>query len=133
MNQPEHYISCLQIKVVNGGTGTPGPTVKFPGAYKASDAYANFSIYNGFKSFPMPGPAVWSGGAASSGGGGASAPAPNTNTNPNPAPAPAANPAPGTACAPLYAQCGGNGYTGPKCCAQGTCKFGNPWYSQCLN
>jgi hypothetical protein len=61
VNQPEHYVSCLQIKVVNGGSGTPGPTVKFPGAYKASDGYAKYSIYNGYKDFPMPGPAVWSG------------------------------------------------------------------------
>ena len=61
VNQPEHYVSCLQIKVVNGGSGKPGPTVKFPGAYKASDGYAKYSIYNGYKDFPMPGPAVWSG------------------------------------------------------------------------
>jgi hypothetical protein len=62
VNQPEHYVSCIQVKVVNGGTGTPGPTVKFPGAYKATDPYANFSIYGGKKDFPMPGPAVWAGG-----------------------------------------------------------------------
>lgn len=63
VNQPEHYVSCLQVKVQNGGSGTPGPLVKFPGAYKATDPYANFSIYNGKKDFPFPGPAVWSGGA----------------------------------------------------------------------
>jgi hypothetical protein len=40
-------------------------TIKFPGAYKATDPYANFSIYNGRKAFPMPGPAVWKGGAGS--------------------------------------------------------------------
>eukprot|EP00833_Pecoramyces_ruminatium_P014913 jgi/Orpsp1_1/1188945/evm.model.d7180000068426.1 len=34
-------------------------------------------------------------------------------------------------CNSLYAQCGGNGFTGPKCCSQGTCKFINEWYSQC--
>ncbi|KAK6535817.1 hypothetical protein TWF281_000067 [Arthrobotrys megalospora] len=36
-------------------------------------------------------------------------------------------------CSPLYGQCGGDGFTGPKCCSQGTCKFSNQWYSQCLN
>ncbi|KAK3296718.1 glycoside hydrolase [Chaetomium fimeti] len=61
VNQPEHYVSCLQIKVVNGGSGKPSPTVKFPGAYKARDGYANYNIYNGYRDFPMPGPAVWSG------------------------------------------------------------------------
>ncbi|KAJ1332945.1 lytic cellulose monooxygenase (C1-hydroxylating) [Microdochium nivale] len=67
VNQPEHYVSCVQIKVQGGGSGTPGPMVKFPGAYKASDPYANFSVYNGMKAFPMPGPAVYGGGGSSRG------------------------------------------------------------------
>ena len=29
-------------------------------------------------------------------------------------------------------QCGGQGYSGPTTCAQGTCKVSNQWYSQCL-
>ncbi|KFY25673.1 hypothetical protein V493_04512 [Pseudogymnoascus sp. VKM F-4281 (FW-2241)] len=34
---------------------------------------------------------------------------------------------------PLYGQCGGTGWTGPKTCVSGsTCVVGNPWYSQCL-
>ena len=28
VNQPEHYVSCMQVKVTGGGSGTPGPTVK---------------------------------------------------------------------------------------------------------
>ncbi|KAH3962106.1 hypothetical protein HBI25_218780 [Parastagonospora nodorum] len=67
VNQPEHYVSCLQVKVVGGGSGAPGPMVKFPGAYKSTDPYANFSIYNGRKAFPMPGPKPWVGGGSSSG------------------------------------------------------------------
>lgn len=35
-------------------------------------------------------------------------------------------------CADLYGQCGGTGWTGSTCCATGTCKFSNDWYSQCL-
>ncbi|KAK4121485.1 lytic polysaccharide monooxygenase [Parathielavia appendiculata] len=42
------------------GTGKPDPTGKFPGTYKASDPHASFNIYNGYKGFPRPGPAVWS-------------------------------------------------------------------------
>ncbi|KAK6526009.1 hypothetical protein TWF281_011050 [Arthrobotrys megalospora] len=38
----------------------------------------------------------------------------------------------GGACATLYGQCGGSTWTGPKCCVQGTCKYSNDWYSQCL-
>ncbi|KAJ5472221.1 hypothetical protein N7530_006222 [Penicillium desertorum] len=78
--QAEFYYSCAQVKVVGGGNGTPGPTVKFPGAYKKEDPSFNFSIWNGYKEYPMPGPEVWTGdsgsGASSkvsSGNGGASA------------------------------------------------------------
>jgi O-glycosyl hydrolase len=35
-------------------------------------------------------------------------------------------------CASLYGQCGGSGWSGVTCCAQGTCKYSNDWYSQCL-
>ncbi|KAH6682293.1 fungal cellulose binding domain-containing protein [Plectosphaerella plurivora] len=135
VNQPEHFVSCVQVKVTGGGNGTPGPMVKFPGAYKSTDAYANFSIYGGHKTFPFPGPAVWDG-AAGSGSSPAPAPAPAATTlvqttRPAAATATAAAP-PAAACAARYAQCGGQGFTGPKCCASGsTCKSINQWYSQC--
>ncbi|KAH7109658.1 putative endoglucanase [Dendryphion nanum] len=64
VGQAEFYFSCAQVKVTGGGSGTPGPTVKFPGAYKKGDPSFNFSIYGGFKEYPMPGPAVWTGGAS---------------------------------------------------------------------
>lgn len=35
-------------------------------------------------------------------------------------------------CSPLYGQCGGIGWAGATCCAQGTCRYGNDWYSQCV-
>ncbi|KAJ1567369.1 hypothetical protein HK096_010083, partial [Nowakowskiella sp. JEL0078] len=36
-------------------------------------------------------------------------------------------------CAAKYAQCGGQTYSGPTCCASGsTCTYNNQWYSQCL-
>ncbi|EHA47415.1 hypothetical protein MGG_04057 [Pyricularia oryzae 70-15] len=111
VNQPEFYVSCAQIKVVNGGSGRPGPTIKFPGGYSRNHpAFENYSVYNGYRSFPMPGPAVWSGG-----GGGGSTPAP-----------------PSGGCAALYEQCGGSGFNGPKCCSSGSCKVSNEWYSQCF-
>lgn len=65
----------MQVKVTNGGTGNPGPMTQFPGAYSDSDEYANFSIYNGFKDFPMPGPEVWSGGGGGDNGGNSAPPA----------------------------------------------------------
>jgi len=39
----------------------------------------------------------------------------------------------GGATAAHYAQCGGQGYSGPTTCASPyTCKYSNDWYSQCL-
>lgn len=61
VNQPEHYVSCAQVEITGGGSGAPGPTVQFPGAYQDSDPYATVSIYGGPVDFPFPGPAVWSG------------------------------------------------------------------------
>jgi len=134
VNQPEHYVGCMQVKVVGGGSGTPGPLVKFPGAYKATDPYANFSIYNGRKAFTMPGPAVWKGGATTSNTSPAAAPAKEEVATAKPTTmatvsAPAATPA--TGCAAMYAQCGGQGFSGAKCCAAGSCKAINTYYSQC--
>ena len=37
----QFYISCGQINVENGGNGTPGPLVAFPGAYTG---YVSFSV-----------------------------------------------------------------------------------------
>jgi len=34
-------------------------------------------------------------------------------------------------CAGLWAQCGGNGFSGPSCCSEGSCKMINEYYSQC--
>ncbi|CAG8093018.1 unnamed protein product [Penicillium salamii] len=64
--EAEFYNSCAQVKVVGGGNGIPGPTVKFPGAYRKDDPSFNFSIWNGYKDYPMPGPEVWTGGSDSS-------------------------------------------------------------------
>lgn len=142
VNQPEHYVSCMQIKVQGGGSGTPGPMVKFPGAYKATDPYANFSIYNGRKEFPMPGPAVWGGGAVNASAttpakeDATTSPAPATPTTMATVKVPAASAtqaASGAGCAALWGQCGGSGFSGAKCCSSGACKSVNQWYSQCLD
>jgi len=42
------------------------------------------------------------------------------------------NPPPTGNCSPLWGQCGGNQWTGAKCCSQGTCRVTNEWYSQCV-
>ncbi|KAL4911199.1 hypothetical protein BDW74DRAFT_172665 [Aspergillus multicolor] len=59
--EAEFYYECAQIKVTGGGSGTPGPTIKFPGGYKQNDPSFNFSVWGGMKEYPMPGPEVWTG------------------------------------------------------------------------
>ncbi|EAW13459.1 lytic polysaccharide monooxygenase auxiliary activity family 9 protein [Aspergillus clavatus NRRL 1] len=90
VGQAEFYNTCAQVKVVGGGNGTPGPTVKFPGAYKKNDPSFNFSIYQGYKEYPMPGPAVWTGGSGSHSGSNVhnatESTAPETNASPTTAP-----------------------------------------------
>lgn len=57
---------------------------QFPGAYSDTDEYANFSIYNGYKDFPFPGPEVWSGGGSGGDGGDSAPPADFNNEIPQP-------------------------------------------------
>ncbi|OLN81953.1 putative pectin lyase F-1-like protein 3 [Colletotrichum chlorophyti] len=85
-------------------------------------------------------------GPANVGSNSAATPAPADDTEETPAEEPAAeepaveepateNPtAPSGETAQQWAQCGGNGYTGPTTCAAGlSCVVQNPWYSQCLS
>lgn len=55
------YLSCAQVQVTDGGSGTPGPLVAFPGAYKASDPGLIWSYYPVATTYTAPGPAVWQG------------------------------------------------------------------------
>ncbi|KAJ4383857.1 hypothetical protein N0V86_000700 [Didymella sp. IMI 355093] len=58
----QFYLSCAQIKVQNGGSGSPGPLVSFPGAYKPSDAGILVNIYYPIPTnYKPPGPSVWKG------------------------------------------------------------------------
>ncbi|KAF5340020.1 hypothetical protein D9611_012388 [Ephemerocybe angulata] len=60
------YTECVQIYVGGNGTVALPKGVSFPGAYKYSDPGIVYNLYNppagGYK---VPGPAVWSGAAAS--------------------------------------------------------------------
>ncbi|KEZ45495.1 hypothetical protein SAPIO_CDS1816 [Scedosporium apiospermum] len=58
------YLSCAQVEVTGGGSGTPGPLVAFPGAYRASDPGLLWSYYPVATTYTAPGPAVWGGAAA---------------------------------------------------------------------
>ncbi|KAG7286305.1 hypothetical protein NEMBOFW57_008613 [Staphylotrichum longicolle] len=56
---PQFYVSCAQLNVTGGGNSNPSPTVKIPGAFKATDPGYTANIYNNFNSYTVPGPAVF--------------------------------------------------------------------------
>ncbi|KAJ1300408.1 hypothetical protein OPQ81_005228 [Rhizoctonia solani] len=61
----QFYPSCIQVEVTGSGTETgPSELVAFPGAYTASTPGIVFDMYKG-EDYPIPGPAVWTGGAES--------------------------------------------------------------------
>jgi hypothetical protein len=45
VNGAQFYISCGQITVTGGGSGTPSPLVAFPGAYSQADPGILINIY----------------------------------------------------------------------------------------
>ncbi|KAI0319357.1 glycoside hydrolase family 61 protein [Amylostereum chailletii] len=58
----QFYISCGQINVTGGGSGTPGPTVAIPGVYTGYEPGILINInYPIPTNYTQPGPAVWSG------------------------------------------------------------------------
>ncbi|KAK3395754.1 glycosyl hydrolase family 61-domain-containing protein [Sordaria brevicollis] len=127
----QFYIGCAQINVTGGGSTTPSSTVSFPGAYSASDPGILINIYsaggktdNGGRSYQIPGPQLFTCSGSGNGGGSGTQP-----TNPQPTNGGGSG---GGSGAPLYGQCGGQGWTGPTTCASGTCKASNQYYSQCL-
>ncbi|KAK1981813.1 family 61 glycosyl hydrolase [Colletotrichum cereale] len=125
----QFYMECAQIRVTGSGTNSGSNFVSFPGAYSATHPGILVSIYdssgkptNGGRAYSIPGPAV----ITCSGGG---------SSSPPPASSPPSSPPPssgGGSTAPLYGQCGGQGWTGATTCASGTCKASNEFYSQCM-
>jgi len=58
----QFYISCGQINVVNGGSGSPGPLVSIPGVYTGNEPGILIDIYYPIPAnYTQPGPAVWTG------------------------------------------------------------------------
>ncbi|KAF9444846.1 lytic polysaccharide monooxygenase [Macrolepiota fuliginosa MF-IS2] len=58
----QFYLSCGQINVTGGGSGTPGPLVAIPGVYTGNEPGILINIYYPIPAtYIQPGPAVWSG------------------------------------------------------------------------
>ncbi|KAK4246037.1 glyoside hydrolase [Corynascus novoguineensis] len=143
----QFYMSCYQI-TVEGGAGTANPaTVKFPGAYSASDPGIMVNIHSSLSGYTAPGPAVYPGGTTRKAGSACtgceqtckvgsspSATAPSSGGSSGGGNGGGSAPGGPSACSvQAYGQCGGEGYTGCTQCASGfTCKaVSPPYYSQC--
>lgn len=59
-DKAQFYISCSQIKITGDGSGTPGPLVSLPGAYKSNDLgiLVNLEAIQP-TAYTPPGPPVW--------------------------------------------------------------------------
>ncbi|KAF8648196.1 hypothetical protein AX16_006335 [Volvariella volvacea WC 439] len=56
------YPSCIQVEVTGSGSAYPTSFVSFPGAYTSSTPGIVYDVYTNTGSYPIPGPAVWTGG-----------------------------------------------------------------------
>ncbi|TCD66524.1 hypothetical protein EIP91_001300 [Steccherinum ochraceum] len=139
-NTPQFYPECANLIITGSGTAYPSSAylAPIPGAWGKNDPGVNIDIYSeaakSMTSYPVPGPAVWSGDN--------SAPPPPTSvppTSPPPTSVPPTTTPPATTAPPTgptvpkYGQCGGIGYTGPTTCAAGsTCSHLNDYFYQCV-
>ncbi|KAI0059942.1 glycoside hydrolase family 61 protein A [Artomyces pyxidatus] len=58
----QFYLSCGQVSITNGGSGTPGPLVSIPGVYTGYEPGILINInYPIPANYTQPGPAVWTG------------------------------------------------------------------------
>lgn len=57
----QFYPSCSQITVTSGGSLSPPEKFNFINGYTPTTPGILFDLYNGVKSYPIPGPVVWSG------------------------------------------------------------------------
>src|SRR6478735_9195170 len=68
MSDTQFYVGCAQLKITGTGTGSCGPTIQLPGAYKPADTNIYISnFYYGFNpaTFKAPGgPVATCGGGA---------------------------------------------------------------------
>ncbi|KAJ2911966.1 hypothetical protein MD484_g8449, partial [Candolleomyces efflorescens] len=56
------YPSCIQVEVTGSGNALPTSFVSFPGAYTAQTPGIVYDVYTNTGAYPIPGPAVWTGG-----------------------------------------------------------------------
>ncbi|KAF7350172.1 hypothetical protein MVEN_01319800 [Mycena venus] len=147
----QFYISCAQVQVTGGGTGTPGPLVAFPGEYTGNVRFQRepgilINIYWPIPTtYVQPGPPVWpavgSSPPASSSTSTVIKTTPPVTTSTTTVVTTSTKASTTTTTtgsstgSPVaqWGQCGGQGYTGSTTCVSPfTCTVLNPFYSQCV-
>ncbi|KAJ2806519.1 hypothetical protein H4R20_001656 [Coemansia guatemalensis] len=59
----QYYPNCAQLTITGTGSAVPSG-VAIPGLYKPDDPGIHFNLWDGHKSYQIPGPAVYAGGGA---------------------------------------------------------------------
>lgn len=147
-NQPngaQSYPQCINLEITGSGSSNPSGTAG-TALLNANDPGVVFNIHLPAQNYVVPGGPIVDGGVSmipqsvvratatgtvTPGGGGSP---PTTPTGGGQPPQPTSNPPnPPSGGAPLWGQCGGNGWSGPTTCVSGaTCRATNEWYSQCV-
>ncbi|KAJ1765813.1 hypothetical protein IW140_006362 [Coemansia sp. RSA 1813] len=58
----EYYSNCAQLYIIGDGTAEP-EGVAIPGVYDKNEPGIHFSLWDGFKSYPIPGPKLYTAGS----------------------------------------------------------------------
>lgn len=157
-NGAQLYPQCINLEVTGTGSEKPAGVVA-TSLYTAADPGILFNVYQANSDYPIPGPALAIGAgnggntpAPTSPGNGGTAPAPSApasedaassvapapttlvtaTTRAGAAPTQPANGGGNSQGQALYAQCGGQNFTGSTSCAEGVCTKLNDYYSQCV-
>ncbi|CAI4212012.1 unnamed protein product [Parascedosporium putredinis] len=65
----QFYPSCVQVEVSGSGSAVPDQAFDFNVDYTYADPGIVFNLYGGYKTYQIPGPAVWDAASASPGAG----------------------------------------------------------------
>ncbi|KAJ2657898.1 hypothetical protein IWW48_004296 [Coemansia sp. RSA 1200] len=58
----QYYPNCAQVYIIGNGTAEP-KGVAIPGVYEKSQPGIHFNLWNGYKSYPIPGPELYTAGS----------------------------------------------------------------------
>lgn len=153
-NGAQSYPQCINLEITGSGTSRPAGTAG-TSLLSANEAGVLYNVWSPASSYPVPGGPIVQGGTSmipqsivrptatgtvTPHGGGGTPPSPTTQgPGPSPPPPPPTTirtstiqaPTPGGAA--VWAQCGGQGWTGAMTCVSGAaCTVLNPHYSQCI-